>query len=609
MSLSPLQSRLAASLLASLLVFVLYFLVASPQLAAAQELDAHKITYNDISLEVQGQLYEPDFPQFDRSIIGRAPSSFTSLINNVASDTNVQINNTALFVFEISSVSVRTEQETAELRRAALPEEDASEAAIERRQSPRTLYISANTCQQPKRIGDNNNAEVPQLVLYISNSTDNTSPGPDQSAGKQQRLVFKEGAIVYNTTLRGDVYFSVFAPNVAADKFDATASPYSVQVAASIDEPYHSYSNVRRAELVWIDSDASATLLTTKNVTSSPSELLSTPPYIMFAQNRDDMTINGMRNSYCGLSKWAQMRQLYDGKSRIKTGLRVDSLTNMTRQEFYLDGLNSSSRYMGFLASYQEPGSKRDVPGGGGVVLRQTDFETKPDGACTVIFNLTLCDGLQYAAPGNTTLFPDSQSLAAFYDNYTQTMYSNFDKALQQVACDAPPEGQWSLVRNCTDCRRAYKDWLCSVAIPRCEDFSSTDRPNLQMRNIKAPFANGSFVDQALLDKYGDQLAYTSSRNPAIDLQVQPGPYKELLPCDDVCYNLYQSCPAALGFGCPVPGSIGFDTSYGKRNPDGSLSCNYQGSANNIPSAAPVSLLPPHGIFCFVLVVLAAVLA
>lgn len=363
-------------MLASLLVFMLYFLIVAPQFATAAELDGPWSMHDISEPEVRGQTYEPEFPQFDRSITGRAPSSFTSLLNNVPSDANVQINNTALFVFEVASLSSQGSPNPVELRSTGLDEEDNS-IQPDRRQSPRTLYISANTCQQPKRMGGIDTV-VPQLVLYVSNSTGNTSPGPDQMPGTQRRILFQEGAIVYNTTLKGDIYFSVFAPNVAPDKFDATTSPYSVQVAASVDEPYHSYGNGQGAALVWIDSDASATLLTTKNVTMDPSQLSRTPPYVMFAQNRGDLAINGMRNSYCGLSKWAQMRQLDDGQSRIKTGLRVDAATNVMRQEFYLNDLNSSSKYMGFLASYHEPGSKREVPGGGGVVLRQTDFETKP---------------------------------------------------------------------------------------------------------------------------------------------------------------------------------------------------------------------------------------
>ena len=59
-----------------------------------------------------------------------------------------------------------------------------------------------------------------------------------------------------------------------------------------------------------------------------------------------------------------------------------------------------------------------------------------------------------------------------------------------------------------------------------------------------------------------------------IDTDVQPGPYKELLPCKDMCYNLTRSCPAALQFACPLEGH-GLDLSYGNPNhPDGNVSCN-----------------------------------
>ena len=78
-----------------------------------------------------------------------------------------------------------------------------------------------------------------------------------------------------------------------------------------------------------------------------------------------------------------------------------------------------------------------------------------------------------------------------------------------------------------------------------------------------------------------------NSRNPIIDEQVLPGPYKEVLPCDDLCYNVVQSCPASMGFSCPLPGDIGFNQSYGRR-PEGEagapekstvITCNYPGAS------------------------------
>jgi len=64
-----------------------------------------------------------------------------------------------------------------------------------------------------------------------------------------------------------------------------------------------------------------------------------------------------------------------------------------------------------------------------------------------------------------------------------------------------------------------------------------------------------------------------------IDQQIGPGPYKELLPCIDLCYNLVQSCPASLGFACPLDGQ-GLHRSYGRNgSTEGDITCNYPGAA------------------------------
>lgn len=77
------------------------------------------------------------------------------------------------------------------------------------------------------------------------------------------------------------------------------------------------------------------------------------------------------------------------------------------------------------------------------------------------------------------------------------------------------------------------------------------------------------------------------SRNGLIDSLIRPGPYKEILPCLDVCHDLVRNCPAKLKFGCP--GGALMDVSYGRR-PESVLSdditCNYLGAAHGLRSVA-----------------------
>lgn len=204
-----------------------------------------------------------------------------------------------------------------------------------------------------------------------------------------------------------------------------------------------------------------------------------------------------------------------------------------------------------------------------------------------MIFNLTFCDQVAYAVPSNNNSFPNTSALASFYDSNAQSQYLFFQNILQQIPCEAPPEQQYSLVRTCDDCAAAYKAWLCSVTIPRCEDFSNNSS-FLQPRAVFSSFPDNTTLPASVTAAYPNISAFNSSRNPLIDQQVQPGPYKEVLPCQDVCFNLVQSCPAAMGFACPRPWQPGYNYSYGVRtsaDDDGTITCNYPGSAHFFSAA------------------------
>ena len=122
--------------------------------------------------------------------------------------------------------------------------------------------------------------------------------------------------------------------------------------------------------------------------------------------------------------------------------------------------------------------------------------------------------------------------------------------------------------------------------MPRCEDIASSNRFAL-IRNAGHTFPDGTQLPEDVRNPLVAKPYSNASRNPFIDSVVQPGPYKEILPCEDICYEVVQSCPAKIGFKCPQPNLVSFDYSYGRRDKNGStVACNYPGEARTPISTA-----------------------
>lgn len=214
---------------------------------------------------------------------------------------------------------------------------------------------------------------------------------------------------------------------------------------------------------------------------------------------------------------------------------------------------------------------------------------TFSDGNCQIIYNLTFCDSVTYAVPSNPTLFPNMSSLAQQYDSNATNYYQKFVFSIEQVPCNTTPSAQYSLAVNCNDCRNAYKKWLCAVTIPRCVDFSSK-ASYLQTRNIAQNFIDGTVpstdIDPIFTTQNQMAMSLNSSRNTNIDNVIKPGPYKELLPCQGLCYSLVQSCPAILQFSCPSAGK-GLEQSYGNVGQiQGVQTCNIPGALWGVSKAS-----------------------
>ncbi|PKS10744.1 hypothetical protein jhhlp_002501 [Lomentospora prolificans] len=520
-------------------------------------------------------------------VVTRQTDNLNALGNNDPERFSMDPGSIAFFAFSVDGLARRTEpfSHGSDSANSQGQSFNPSIEDIFRRQTERTVFISANVCRHPENSG---NDEPEPLRLIVSYDPDDQFP--DSTKATTQNVIFFEGSAMQSISISsGSVYFSIEAPPVADD----FAGEWNLEVAVSDEGWYHSYAEERTEEdngMLWaVDVDGGSALLMTKNLTEShieASALMTSSglPFTLFVDSADSKRLDGVRRSYCGLQNYATIASTKNDKptEQMLMSMTTRGLGSLPKQQFWFGGLNTSTVYSGILVRSKQSvlAKRQSTASGSGVVevFPEFQFQTTEGDNCRVITDLEFCNETEYAVPANSNKFSNATALAKAYDDYARSMYQNFEKAMMQIPCEAPITAQYSLARTCDDCKRAYKTWLCTVAMPRCEDISSTN-PNALIRNAQQEFPNGTKLEDAFIKQLAAQSpALLASRNSWIDEEIAPGPYKEVLPCDDLCYNLVQSCPAALGFGCPLPKDENFKFSYAQRG-GGQGACNFPISA------------------------------
>lgn len=443
--LTPLQSRFAASLVASIILVVTYFALSNPHFAYAADIDTYSDggvrEGDDHSREQLGRVDEEHLAQhrgwssqgvvLDEDLLdeteedvekegkmlkGRATTATALAGNNMPSNLNIDAGETQLWEFTSSMVngthgdmgtglpsSLANELDNGdvefydrELKRRGVTDHDDEQHAedshgLPKRQSTdtTTVYISINTCLQPGWNGTGTQtATPPQLTLYVSNTTSNQHPGPSASASDQQVLPLDEGFANLSLSASSAVYMAVHAPSLPTN----FSGGWNYELAASIDGFYHAWNNVSQF-LYLVDSDTSAALLVTDNLTQSNAGEedyekwmnLTTVPFTMFAVNTNySAGIQGVRHSYCGLQS-SPNHILGDPQNDadaatlpVQMSMITRGLGNKPKEQFYVQGLNGSSTYYGILAMEgNSTSSGSGVVGGGGQVWNTMNFTTK----------------------------------------------------------------------------------------------------------------------------------------------------------------------------------------------------------------------------------------
>ncbi|WFD29524.1 stretch-activated cation channel mid1 [Malassezia sp. CBS 17886] len=220
-----------------------------------------------------------------------------------------------------------------------------------------------------------------------------------------------------------------------------------------------------------------------------------------------------------------------------------DQRPPQVRMQFYVAGLGAGLNYTAYLVASQVVN---------GILTRtlypSVKFVTKTNPYCRLVYDLSFCPELAYSIPSNPSV-PPNYAMSVI-ENMISANYGNFSAMLATFPCESETFGMYSSVTTCTDCMRAYQNWLCAVAIPRCTDLvdpaqSAASQNGTDLEGLAMP-ANVQLYPYVV-----NRIGEDSSRQSYINELLRPGDYGELLPCLSTCEMVTRSCPPVIQWMCP----------------------------------------------------------
>lgn len=335
-------------------------------------------------------LYAPDFAYFDRSLVGRQEDDLKELNNNQMIGIDVMPNTTVHFRFKKGQLNARaaldelqpvreTEDNTNE--NSSLLEDvsgqSAAADALLKRQAQKPLRISANTCRQPTPTIMLVTDPPPQLVLSVWTQTGNTKPKPSNV----KNATFEGGHVNYTLSTNEDVYITVDAPALT----QGWNGSWHFEIAANLGNGYyHDYDNMTNF-IFMVDTDSDSTLFITHNLTADNSTEEASRwkdmhnngsmPFDIYAFPDDEWNpLMGLERSYCGLKT-----QFATNNMSVATSITTNFGQGLSKGQFHVQGLKTSTNYTGFLALNGASNMTIDgTPvGKGGRVFKAFQWQTK----------------------------------------------------------------------------------------------------------------------------------------------------------------------------------------------------------------------------------------
>lgn len=341
-----------------------------------------------------GLSYQSEFTAFGGgSLKGQASDGINVLGNNEPKKFTLERGSTAYFALSLDGLTARDEPASPDgLPRRDAAQEDGSVGAegnttrdglLRRQEDSRTIFVSANICRYPERVGGLSDSAAPSLRLLIS--PDGSDERPDSAKPTTQTGVFYEGAVMKRiSTSTSAVYFGIESPDPPNDNFEGD---WSLEVAVSTDDWYHSFEEDETSRMLrTVGVDNGAALLTTRDLVEDSGEaqaiMDSGPPYTLFVYNANSPQLRMVRRSHCGLENYAEVAS---GRAEKPSGRVITTMTTrgpskLPKQQFRIEGLDATTAYTAVLVRTSQHAlmKRQDESSDSGPVrtFPETRFET-----------------------------------------------------------------------------------------------------------------------------------------------------------------------------------------------------------------------------------------
>ena len=161
--------------------------------------------------------------------------------NNEPKRVTLERGSIAYFALSLDGITKRDESTTNGPRGedAAQEEDDMTKAGgntsgdglVQRQEESPTVFVTANICRYPERVGGTSSAPPPLRLLVSSDGSDER---PDSTKPTTETELFHEGAATRRISASASaVYFGIESPNLSDDDFEGG---WSLEVAVSTDD-------------------------------------------------------------------------------------------------------------------------------------------------------------------------------------------------------------------------------------------------------------------------------------------------------------------------------------------------------------------------------------